>query len=173
MSLRSLAYAKKVAARTAAGDRIGLLVVALHCWRSGDWFEGRDEVARVVLADDVPVDRADWSVALARDVVVCGPVPDALADAALDALARSGAASLWLDTRDGIQRVERHGGAWCGMCAPLPPKKLGAALRAYRHDAILFREGFYGSRIYAAAREALIDSMAGLRELLLAHEAAR
>lgn len=172
MTLRSLAYAKQVEARIAAGERIGLLIVSLHCWRSGDWFEGRDDVCRVVLPADLDVDRADWSIALARDVVVCGPVADGLADAALDALARSGAASLWLDTSAGIQRVEKHGGAWCGMCAPLPAKKLGAALRAHRHDAILFREGFYASRIYAAAREALIDSMAGLRELLSAHEAA-
>lgn len=170
--LRSLAYGKEVAARIAAGERVGLLVVSLHCWRAGDWFAGRSEVARVVLPNDLEVARADWSLALARDVVVCGTAPDALADAVFDALARSGAASLWLDVEGGIQRVEKHYGAWCGMSAPLPAKKLGAALRAHRHDAILFREGFYASRIYAAAREALIDSMAGLRELLSAHEAA-
>lgn len=69
MTLRSLAYAKQVEARIAAGDRIGLLIVSLHCWRSGDWFEGRDDVCRVVLPADLEVDRADWSIALARDVV--------------------------------------------------------------------------------------------------------
>lgn len=173
MSLRGLAYAKQVSERIARGDRIGLLVVSLHCWRSGDWFDGRDDVARVVLPADLEAGRADWSIAMARDVVVCGPVPDVLVDAVLDALARSGAASLWLEVVGGIQRVERHADAWCGMCDPLPPKKLGAALRAHRHDAILFREGFYASRIYAAARDSLIDSMAGLRELLSAHEIAQ
>lgn len=173
MSQRPLAYAKDLAARVANGERVGLLVVSLHCWRSGDWFEGRPEVARLVLTDDVPVERADWSVALAKDVVVCGTAPDAVADAVFEALARSGAASVWLEVKGGIQRVERHYGAWCGMCEPLSPKKLGAALRAYRHDAILFREGFYGSRIYAAAREGLIDAMAGLRAALSVHEAAR
>ena len=64
------AYAKQVEGRIAAGDRIGLLIVSLHCWRSGDWSEGRDEVARVVPPVDLEVDRADWSIALARDVVV-------------------------------------------------------------------------------------------------------
>lgn len=166
MSLRPLAYAKQIADRIAAGDRIALLVVSLHCWRSGDWFDGRPEVARLVLPSDLPVDRADWSPALARDVVVCGSAPDALVDAALDALSGVGAASLWLECATGIQRVERHYGAWCGMGDPLPSKKLGAALRAHRHHAILFRDGFYASRIYAAVREALIDSMPGLRAAL-------
>jgi hypothetical protein len=76
MSLRPLAYAKQVSARIASGERVGLLVVSLHCWSSGDWFMHRDDVARVVLPSDLPVERADWSIALARDVVVCGPVPE-------------------------------------------------------------------------------------------------
>lgn len=173
MSLRPLAYAKQVAARIASGEHVGLLVVSLHCWRSGDWFGGRDDVARVVLPDDLPVEKADWSIALARDVVVCGPVPDVFMDTVFEALARSGAASLWLWCDAGFQRVEKHYGAWCGMCAPLPEKKLGAALRAHRHDAILFGCGFYASRIYAAAREALIDAMPGLRAALAEYEVTR
>jgi hypothetical protein len=173
MSLRPLAYAKQVSARIASGERVGLLVVSLHCWSSGDWFMHRDDVARVVLPSDLPVERADWSIALARDVVVCGPVPDDFVDTVFEALERSGAASLWLWCDAGFQRVEKHYGAWCGMCAPLPEKKLGAALRAYRRDAILFRSGFYGSRVYLAAREALIDAMPGLRAALAEYEVAR
>lgn len=170
MSLRYLAYAKAIAARRRNNERVGLLVVALHDWDAGQWFAHRQEVARVVMPDDVLVAEMDWSVALALDVVICGSAPDAVCFEAAAALTTAGAASVWWECSAGLQRLECIAGEWCGG-VPLPPEKLGAAIRRHRETSILLRDGFYGSRIYAAAREALIDSVPGLRALLSGNEA--
>lgn len=170
MSLRLLAYARNVAARRRNNERVGLLVVSLHDWSAGLWFADRAEVSRVVMPDDVLVAEADWSVALALDVVVCGSAPDAVFFEACEALTKAGAASVWWECSAGLQRLQLIDGEWCGD-VPLPPAKLGAALRRHREASILLRDGFYASRIYAAAREALIDSVPGLRDLLSGNEA--
>jgi hypothetical protein len=73
---RPLAYGKELAARRRNGERIGLLVVSVHDWEAGKWFEGRSEVARLVLPEDVPVGEADWSLCHGLDVVICGGASD-------------------------------------------------------------------------------------------------
>ena len=50
---RPLAYAKDLAARRRNNERVGLVVVAVHDWEAGKWFEGRPEVARLVVPDDL------------------------------------------------------------------------------------------------------------------------
>lgn len=168
--LKPFAYGRNVAARRRNNERVGLLVVALHDWNSGMWFAHRKEVARVVLPVDVNVSEVDWSLVLALDVVICGSAPEPVFFEAAAAAIKAGAASVWWECSVGIQRLQMVDGEWCGD-APLAPEKLGAAIRRHRESAILLREGFYGSRIYASARDALIDSMSGLRELLTEHEA--
>ena len=153
---KALAYGKDLAARRRNNERVGLLVVALHDWDAGKWFEGRPEVARVLLPDDVLVADADWSVCLALDVLVCGEVPDALFYAACAALEKAGAASVWGDFSTGVCLIERVGQRFVAVDGPYPVEKLGAALRQHRSAAILLRLGMYASRVYDGARQAML-----------------
>jgi len=159
---RRLAHAKAVADKRAAGERIGLLVVSVHCWKSGTWFDGRPEVCRVVLPEDLPVEQADWSLALALDVLVCGRAVDGTFFAALDALANAGAASVWAEFDDGIWLMERAARLWVAVDGPFFVAKLGAVLREHRSVMMLLRRGFYGSRIFNDARRAILSQTLGV-----------
>mgnify|MGYP001362128851 CR=1 FL=1 len=61
--MRPLAYGNDVMERRARGERVGLLVVAVHDWDAGQWYAGRPEVCRVVLPSDLPIEAADWTIA--------------------------------------------------------------------------------------------------------------
>lgn len=154
-----LAYAKDLAARRQSGERVGLLVVAVHDWEAGKWFETRTEVCRVLLPEDVAVGEADWSVALALDCVVCGRADDALFYSVCDALRRNGAASIWGDFADGIWLLEPVGKRWLAVEGPYDLGRLGAALRSHRQVMMMLRKGFYGSRVFDAARQAILQSI--------------
>ncbi|MBK8399989.1 MAG: hypothetical protein IPL29_02625 [Propionivibrio sp.] len=62
--MRAPAYAKALMARRRRGERIGLLVVAVHDWHAGEEFTAHAEVARVVLPPDSCrmnwIGRAPW-----------------------------------------------------------------------------------------------------------------
>lgn len=156
---RALAYAKAVADRRRAGERVGLLVVALHDWQAGTWFD-RPEVCRVVLPDDVAVDAADWSICLALDVVVCGSAPDAVFFDAVRAVIAAGAVSVWGDFADGICPLGcTPAGSVVAMQPGVPAGKLGAAVRDWRASALALRVGGYGSRVFDAARDAMFGPL--------------
>jgi len=155
-----MGYAKAVAERRRAGERVGLLVVAVHDWSAGSWFEGRPEVCRVVLPDDLAVEAADWSVCLALDVVVCGSAGDAVFNAAVRAVLAAGAVSCWGEYSDGLHRLAAVGRR--GVVAvdgPFPPAKLGAVLQAYRPTALALGIGGYGSRVFEATRAAMFGPL--------------
>lgn len=164
--LRALPYATALAERRRAGERVGLLVVSVNDWEAGKWFEAKPEVGRVVLPADVAVDAADWSICLALDCVVCGAGVDGTFYAVCDALKRCGAASVWGEFDDGISLIEPVGRRLVAVDGPYPVNKLGAALRRHRETAMMLGLGFYGSRVFNAARLALIDNVAGLADLL-------
>ena len=152
--MRPMAYAKAFAERRRNGERTGLLVISVHGWDSGKWFEGRPEVARLLLPSDVPVAEADWSVCLALDVLLCGTAPDEVFEAALRAAHQAGAASLWAEYDDGFHRLEGRR-LFHSADGPYTVGELGAALRAFRPLAIGLRLGMYGSRVFDAARAAM------------------
>ena len=152
--MRPMAYAKDFAARRRNGERCGLLVISVHGWESGKWFEGRPEVSRLLLPADVPVAEADWSVCLALDVLLCGPAPDEVFNAALLAAKDGGAASLWAEYEDGFHRLDGRRLLHSAE-GPYTVGELGAALRAFRPVAIGLRIGMYGSRVFDAARAAM------------------
>jgi hypothetical protein len=156
---KALAYARALAERRARRERVGLVVVSLHDWNSGKWFDDRPEVARLVLPADVPVDAADWSVCLACDVLLCGSAPDPVFYAACDALAKFGAASVWGAFDDGVHLIERCGKSWVSVDGPFAAEKLGAALRRQRTAAVALRLGVYASRVYDSARAAMVQPM--------------
>jgi len=162
MARRLLAYGKDVAEKRRQGQRIGLLVVVLHDWNAGMWFDGRPEVARVVLQSDIAAADADWSLVVALDVLVCGSAKDDVFYTACDALEKAGAASIWGDFNDGVHLLERAGKTWISTDGPLPVQKLGAKLRQHREVMIMMRLGFYASRIFDDARRALAAQTFGV-----------
>jgi hypothetical protein len=156
---RPLAYAKDLAAKRKAGERVGLVVLSLHDWDAGTWFAERSDVARLVLPADVPADEANFSICLACDVLLCGTAPDETFYAVCKALEDAGAASIWGDFGDGFWLLERAHRLWLAMEGPYGPAKLGAALRLHRNVMMMLRLGFYGSRVFDAARAALLHTM--------------
>jgi len=163
--LKPLAYSKALLEQRQAGQRVGLLVVSVHDWSAGQWFAERPEVARLVLPADVAVDAADWSICLALDVLVCGGAPDAVFYAACAALKRHGAASVFGEFAEGVCLLETVGKRWVAVDGPWPVERMGAVLRRHRETMMLLQLGFYGSRVFNAARLALIDNVSGLAEL--------
>ena len=154
--MRPLAYARGLLARRRNNERVGLVVVSVHDWEAGKWFAGRPEVARLVVPDDLPLAEADWSVALALDVLVCGECPEPAFYAVCDALALAGAASVWGEFADGVWLLERAGRAWVAVEGPYAVVKFGAALRLNRLAMLVMRRGMYGSRVFDAARQAAL-----------------
>lgn len=154
--MRPLAYARGLLARRRNNERVGLVVVSVHDWEAGKWFDGRPEVARLVVPDDLPLAEADWSVALALDVLVCGECPEPAFYAVCDALALAGAASIWGDFADGLWLLERAGRAWVAVDGPYSAMKFGAALRLNRLAMLVMRRGMYGSRVFDVVRQAAL-----------------
>lgn len=150
-----MAYAKAVAERRRNGERVGLLVVAVHDWNAGKWFEASPEVCRVMLPADLAVDEADWSVCLALDVVLTGAANDEVFFSAVRSAIAAGAVSCWGEFADGVHRLAVIGRQTVvAVEGPFPINKLGAALRAFRSDALALRIGGYGSRVFDAVRTA-------------------
>jgi len=166
--LKPLAYSKALVDKRKAGQRVGLLVVSVHDWDAGKWFEARAEVARVVLPTDVAVDAADWSVCLALDCIVTGAAVDGTFYEACAALKRCGAASVWGEFSDGFWLLEPAGRRMVAVEGPYPLNRMGAVLRQHRETMMMLQLGFYGSRVFNAARLAVLDNVPGLADMLKA-----
>lgn len=151
-----LAFSRELIAKRKSGDRVGLLVISLHCWRSGLWFEERPEVARLVLPPDVAVAEADWSVCLALDVVLCGAAVDGVFNDAVRAVVGAGAVSAWGEYADGLYLLSvLPSGSVVAVGDAVPAARLGGALRSYRSAALALRLDGYRSRVFDAARTAM------------------
>lgn len=150
-----LPYSKALLARRKAGERIGLLVVALHDWEAGENIASREHTARVVVPDDKLPHDLDWSACVALDCLLCGPCPEPVFYAAATMLYAAGAASIWGEFEDGIWRLEHWARMPFGFYAeggPVTHARLGWALSLYRDWALMARCGAYGTAIYAQAR---------------------
>lgn len=159
---RAMAYAKAVAERRRNGERVGLLVVSLHGWKDGLWFDGRPDVCRVMLPADLAVADADWSVCLALDVLVCGSAGDEVFNDAVRAITAAGAVSVWGEFADGVHRLALIGrGKVVAVEGGWPVQKLGALLRDFRGLAMALRIGGYGSKVFDAARSAMFGQCLG------------
>lgn len=157
---RALAYAKAVADRRRAGERVGLLVVSVHGWKDGLWFDGRPDVCRVMLPADLTVTEADWSVCLALDVLVCGSASDEVFNDAVRAIVAAGAVSVWGEFADGVHRLALIGlGKVVSVDEGFPVTKMGAVLRDFRTMALALRVGAYGSKVFDAARTAMFGPL--------------
>jgi len=159
---KSPAYARDVVARRHSGERIGLLVVAVHDWQAGKWFEGRPEVARVVVPDDLPLHTARFDCAHALDVLICGAGSAKDFDIVADALTKAEPASVWAEYEDGIWRLEKVGRiGWSAIEGPFPVQWLARAIQSHRTWGLLRGEGIYGRPVFAAARLAAHAALFG------------
>jgi len=158
------AYAKEVIAKRQRGERIGLLVVAIHDWQAGKWFEGRQEVSRVVVPQDLPPNSIRFDCAHALDVLLCGSGSNDDLDAVADALTKAEPASIWAEFDSGIWRIERVGlkyAEWCAVDGPFPVQWLARAVQNHRSACLISGRGIYSRPVFAEARRAAFISIFG------------
>lgn len=153
------AYGRPLIGRRKAGERIGLLIVAVHDEQAGRDYAQRPNTARIAVLEDALPHELDWSCAVALDCLVVGACDVRIFYAAVTMLYAAGAASLWGEFIDGIHRLERWASALApaGFYAadgPIDPARFGAALSAHRSWALLRGDGVYGTPAFAAARSA-------------------
>lgn len=163
-----LAWGKALIARRKAGERIGLVIVAVHDWDAGAELAARPNTARVVVPEDKLPHELDWSPCVALDVIVMGECAEPAFWAAVTMLYAAGAASIWGCFEDGIWRLER----WVSRLfptgfyaaeGPFPEARLGGAIKRYRDWALMTRAGVYGTKLFDAARAAVFESIFGER----------
>lgn len=176
--MRAAPYTNELITRRRAGERIGLVVVALD-WKAGQEFANKPAVARVVAPEGFDVRQASWSALASLDVVLVGGNDEARFYAAATALWRAEVASLWGEFEDGYYRLTPAlRGLWIADDGPLEARKLGAVLRQHRDSALLGASGVYGAPAFAEARRGLFsmifgdEAAAAMREVSLARHAA-
>lgn len=154
--LRQPAFANQLRERRIAGERIGLLVLAVHHWNCGDAFAERPGAFRIVIPPDLPPAGADYSSIAGLDVVICGTEWPAMYMAARGAIAAP-SASVWVELADGVKEVEHH---W--SCPPgellsvggfVPPGAFARHLQSLRKMRLLSGDGVYGAESFRAVRE--------------------
>lgn len=157
---RAPAYARAVMARRAAGERIGLLIVAVSDWKACEELALRDNTARVVVPDDRYPHELDWSFAVGLDCLICGNCTEPVFFAVATMLHAAGAASLWCDFDDGIARIEYFPSKLIPVQfvsdphrSGIPLSGFGKVLASFRHSAVLWREGFYASPAFDGQRQ--------------------
>ena len=153
------AYGRPLIGRRKAGERIGLLIVAVHDESAGHDLASRQNTARVAVLEDTLPHELDWSCAVALDCIVVGDCSESLFYATVTMLYAAGAASIWGEFEDGVWRLERYVSKAfpMGFYAPDGPfdaSRLGWALATHRSWALMRREGVYGTPIFDAARAA-------------------
>ena len=157
------AYGVEVLRRREAGERIGLLLLAVDDWHGGWYFQEKPNVARIVAPEDFDISTGDLTIVVGLDVLVCGDCDHARFNQAIGAAFRSGAASVWGEFDGGITRLEhwRQAPGYIAADKPVPSERFGAALTSNRDVQILLQEGFYGMAAFDPVRQSLLAS-AGL-----------
>lgn len=161
---RPMAYAKELVARRKAGERIGLLIVSLHDWETGKALALRPGAARVVLDIDMLPHEVDWSPCAALDCLLVGDCDASVFYAAALMALAGGAASLWGEFSGDVWRIERCGQrlyphGFVAIEGPYVGAAFRNALDAHRKHSLMTRTGVYGSPIFDAARDAVIEQI--------------
>lgn len=160
------AYGRPLIGRRKAGERIGLLIVAVHDDAAGRELAARPNTARVAVLEDALPHELDWSCAVALDCLIVGACAERVFYAAATMLYAAGAASLWGEFSDGIYRLERWASKLCPMGfhaaeGPVSPERLGVALATHRSWSLMRRAGVYGTPAFASARAGEFDRAFG------------
>jgi len=158
---RSPAYARELSARRQNGERIGLLIVSVHDWQAGRWFDGRPEVARIVIPEDQPLNAVRFDCAHALDVLLCGAGTTPDFNTVADELAKAEPASVWAEYVDGIWRMEPSSSGWLAVDGPFPVQWLARAIQTNRSWCLMQGKGIYGRPVFAAARLAAYTELFG------------
>ena len=157
------AYGNALLARRKLGERIGLLIVAVHDNDLGRELAARSGTARVLVHETTLPHELDWTCAVALDCLICD-CDETLLYATATMLFAAGAASIWAQFDEGIFRLERYRSDRRGFIAPewpVAPGALGRAIQAHRQLSLLRREGVYGAPIFDGARDELLASIFG------------
>lgn len=159
--LKMLAYARDVLAMRERGERIGLLVLAVHDWNAGKWLAGKPNVARVVVPEDTPPEGCDLSLVFGLDVLVCGVDSPAFDMAVRGALAYR-AASVWIETRQGLQRVEVMPASHMIIgFEVVPPVSFARTLAARRELMLATGDWPFDQPAFAPMRAAMLSRVLG------------
>ena len=159
-------YGKPLVARRKLGERIGLMVVAVHDWNAGLDFAARSGTARVVIDEDMLPHELDWSCAVALDCLIVGDVDESMIMATVTMLFAAGAASIWVVHADGVWRMERWlsrllPSGFYATDGPVAPNRLGVAINTHRAYCLMRRAGVYGTKMFDAVRAATFDAAFG------------
>lgn len=166
--MRPPAFGKQLIQRRKLGERIGLVVIAVHDWDAGLDLAARSGTARLVVdIADMPHE-LDWSSVVALDCLVLGECDPSVFYAAATMVFAAGAASLWGDFQDGIWRLDRSTSRYAptGFVAvdgPVVPARLGSALAHHRTWSLMASSGAYGAPVFDAAREAAYAQVFGAK----------
>jgi hypothetical protein len=152
--------------RRKAGERIGLLIVAVHDHAAGNELALRPNTARVQVMIDTLPHELDWSCVVALDCLIVGACRPELFYATATMLYAAGAASIWGEFDDGLWRLARWHSASCptGFYAddgPIQPNRLGEALAVHRSWELMRSAGVYGTKLFDAARDAEFTQIFG------------
>lgn len=160
--LKLPAFGREVLALREAGQRIGLLVVSVHDWRAGADLAKRENVARVVVPPDLPPEGCDLSLVCGLDVLVCG-VEGAAHDMAIRGACAYRAASVWIDTRAGMQRVEvlAAGRRPIVGLELVPPGRFAAELAVRRELMLLCGDWPYDQPVFQPLRQQALARVLG------------
>jgi hypothetical protein len=152
--------------RRKAGERIGLLIVAVHDDTAGRELALRSGTARVQVMIDTLPHELDWSCAVALDCLVMGECAEPVFYAAVTMLHAAAAASIWGVFADGVWRLERYLSkatpqGFYAADGPVEPSGLAYAMKMHREHALMTRRGIYGTPHYAQARLAAFRNVFG------------
>lgn len=156
------AYCKDLFAHRKAGKPVEAIVVSIHDWHFGRWFEREPNVFRLVIPEDVPVTTVDWSPVTACDVILCGGSDEDFY-AAAQLLRASMAASVWGFFGEGFALLEDwpHGSRSIATAGPFPERELMREIRAWRDVALIQGRGVYGMPLFREARVQLYGKTFG------------
>lgn len=162
-SAKRPAYAIDLLKRRDAGERIGLVLLAVDDWHGGWSLADRPNVARIVAAGDYDIASGDFGCMAGLDVLVCGECQDDRFNAAVRACFAHGAASVWGEYADGVARLDpwRMAPGYLAQDRSVPFERFGAALVNHREVALLLGDGFYGMAAFDPVRQSLL-ARAGL-----------
>lgn len=151
--MRLPGYAKALAEYRATGKPLDALVVSIHDWDDGYWFDHVPTVKRLVIPEDLPVVEVDWAPVTTADVILCGG-SDSDFYAAAQLVRAAMAASVWGQFADGFWLLEAwpYGSKSIATAGPFAERELLNEIRCNRDVALMQGAGVYGLPLFREAR---------------------
>lgn len=150
-------YASQIAKQRQDGAVFGLLVLATG-WEAGQEFGGNDQVARVVVPDELDLAALRWNFLAGLDVLVMpdSATPDARYMELILAADAAGANSVWAEFERGVHRVFCTGAQVFCQQGPIPLAQLALAVGFWRRHQLLAAIGPYAEEDWDDTRRDLV-----------------